>query len=293
MALTLSKTNIATGNTIQAPDVSQSIDAFTGAVAYDITLSGSLQLTGSVKSRDGYTGSLFGNATTATTASFVILAQTASFVTTAQTASFVTLAQTASFVTTAQTASFVALARSASYVALAVNDISTNNDVITWTIFNGLSYNWTINNVTQSISSSLAASAKRLTADSVRVRAASNPPSTPYNIDSTTPAMVYLDFGGGSGDIGLQLLQGTLGQMVTFNPYTTEDNIPTAQVSITGSQASAFGYGGTSIIFPGGDDTLNDLFTTFPVPNSFSFTLHFTNVGGPVGWYLVNVSKAS
>jgi hypothetical protein len=300
MALTLSKTNIATGNTIQAPDVSQSIDAFTGAVAYDITLSGSLQLTGSVKSRDGYTGSLFGNATTATTASFVTLAQTASFVTLAQTASFVTLAQTASFVTlaqtasfvtTAQTASFVALARSASYVALAVNDISTNNDVITWTIFNGLSYNWTINNVTQSISSSLAASAKRLTADNVRVRAGTNPPSTPYTIDQSTPAMVYLEFSG--SNVGLELRQGTLGQMVTFNPYTTEDNIPTALVSITGSQASAFGYGTQSILFPGGNDTLDNLFTTPPVPNSFSFTLHYTSFGGPVGWYLVNVSKAS
>jgi len=33
MALTLSKTNIANGNTIQAAYVSQSIDAFTGAVA--------------------------------------------------------------------------------------------------------------------------------------------------------------------------------------------------------------------------------------------------------------------
>jgi hypothetical protein len=66
MAITLSKTNIATGNIITAAEVSQSVDAFTGAVAYDITLSGSLQLTGSVRSRNGYTGSLQG------TASFVV-----------------------------------------------------------------------------------------------------------------------------------------------------------------------------------------------------------------------------
>ena len=66
MAITLSKTNIVNGNTIQAADVSQSVDAFTGIVAYDITLSGSLQLTGSVKSRNGFTGSLQG------TASFVV-----------------------------------------------------------------------------------------------------------------------------------------------------------------------------------------------------------------------------
>jgi hypothetical protein len=48
MALTLTKSNILTGNVVQASDVSQSIDAFTGTAAYDITLSGSLILTGSV-----------------------------------------------------------------------------------------------------------------------------------------------------------------------------------------------------------------------------------------------------
>jgi hypothetical protein len=72
MALTLSKTNIATGNIITAAEVSQSVDAFTGAVAYDITLSGSLQLTGSVKSRNGYTGSLQGTASIAVSSSYAL-----------------------------------------------------------------------------------------------------------------------------------------------------------------------------------------------------------------------------
>ena len=48
MAKSLSKSNIVTNNTILASDVSQSIDALTGTVAYDITISGSLQNTGSV-----------------------------------------------------------------------------------------------------------------------------------------------------------------------------------------------------------------------------------------------------
>ncbi len=69
---TFSKTGITTGNTIQAWHVTQSIDAFTGTVAYDVTLSGSLNLTGSVKSQNGYTGSLFG------TASWALNAATAS-----------------------------------------------------------------------------------------------------------------------------------------------------------------------------------------------------------------------
>ena len=48
MALkTLSKTNISNGNIVQAADVSQNVDAFTGIEGYAITLSGSLTLTGS------------------------------------------------------------------------------------------------------------------------------------------------------------------------------------------------------------------------------------------------------
>ena len=68
MALVLSKVNILTGNTIQAADVSQSIDALSGLEAYDITISGSTTFTGSVMSLNGYTGSLLGVASQADTA---------------------------------------------------------------------------------------------------------------------------------------------------------------------------------------------------------------------------------
>jgi len=43
-----SKSGITSGATIQPGHVTQSVDAFTGLVAYDITLSGSLTLTGSL-----------------------------------------------------------------------------------------------------------------------------------------------------------------------------------------------------------------------------------------------------
>ena len=66
MALTLSKTGISNGGTIQASHVTQSVDALTGTIAYDIKISGSLNLTGSVNSLNGYTGSLNGNADTST-----------------------------------------------------------------------------------------------------------------------------------------------------------------------------------------------------------------------------------
>jgi hypothetical protein len=48
MANQLSKSGIVTTNAVEAWHVTQSIDAFTGISAYDITLSGSLNLTGSV-----------------------------------------------------------------------------------------------------------------------------------------------------------------------------------------------------------------------------------------------------
>ena len=70
MALTLSKTGIEQSNTINAWHVTQSVDALTGTAAYDVTLSGSLILTGSVESLDGFTGSLHGTASHAISASY-------------------------------------------------------------------------------------------------------------------------------------------------------------------------------------------------------------------------------
>ena len=70
MAKTLSKTGITTNNTIEASHVTQSIDAFTGVDAYDITLSGSLAVTGSITGQPGIINQL--------TASFAISAISAS-----------------------------------------------------------------------------------------------------------------------------------------------------------------------------------------------------------------------
>ena len=63
MANTLSKTGIINGQTIQVGHVTQSIDAFTKVTAYDISLSGSLTLTGSLNSFNGFTGSFTGSLT--------------------------------------------------------------------------------------------------------------------------------------------------------------------------------------------------------------------------------------
>ena len=66
MALKLSKAGISINGTIQDYHVSQSIDALNGTEAYNITLSGSLNLTGSVVT-GSFTGSLLGAATSAST----------------------------------------------------------------------------------------------------------------------------------------------------------------------------------------------------------------------------------
>jgi len=63
MALTLSKSGITDGSTIQVGHVTQSVDAFTKVTAYDISLSGSLTITGSVQSYNGFSGSFSGSLT--------------------------------------------------------------------------------------------------------------------------------------------------------------------------------------------------------------------------------------
>jgi hypothetical protein len=77
MSFTLSKANIALGNTIQPADVSQSVDALTGLYAYRIAISGSLNLTGSTVTGSTanfaqVTASLFGTGSWAVSSSYAI-----------------------------------------------------------------------------------------------------------------------------------------------------------------------------------------------------------------------------
>lgn len=61
MAISFTKTGITDGNPILASHITQSYDAFTAQTAYDVTISGSLSLTGSVESYNGFTGSFTGS----------------------------------------------------------------------------------------------------------------------------------------------------------------------------------------------------------------------------------------
>ena len=58
MANTFSKIGITTGNTVETWHVTQSIDAFTGLEAYDISLSGSFNMTGSIQGQPGVINNL-------------------------------------------------------------------------------------------------------------------------------------------------------------------------------------------------------------------------------------------
>jgi hypothetical protein len=94
--------------TVESWHVSQSVDAFTGASDYDITISGSLTVVGPTVS--SFTGSLQGTsswARNAITASYVLQAVSSSF---SSTASFAQNAQTSSYVLNAVSSSFASTA---------------------------------------------------------------------------------------------------------------------------------------------------------------------------------------
>ena len=83
---TISRTGITAGGTISPTHITNIIDALDGTgVGITVVATGS------------FSGSLVGNATTATTASYVLQAVSASFATTATSASFATTATTSSY----------------------------------------------------------------------------------------------------------------------------------------------------------------------------------------------------
>ena len=83
---TISRTGITAGGTISPTHITNIIDALDGTgIGITVVATGS------------FSGSLVGNATTATTASYVLQAVSASFATTATSASFATTATTSSY----------------------------------------------------------------------------------------------------------------------------------------------------------------------------------------------------
>jgi hypothetical protein len=106
--------------------------------------------------------------------------------------------------------------------------------------------------------------------------------------------MIYLDFQGSTtNNIGIETRVGTLGQIVTFNPFYQESFISSSQISLTSSISKIHGLGGTNIV-PGSNNLLSNLTGSGPSINElYSFSFQYTNVNGNIGWFLVNISKAS
>ena len=127
MANQLSKTGIQNSQTIQAWHVTQSIDALTAAEAYDITISGSLTLTGSVSSLNGFTGNLVG---TASWASDAVSAVTASHAVTALSSSYALTALSASYALSSSYSVSASYAESASLATNATNAVYADNTII-------------------------------------------------------------------------------------------------------------------------------------------------------------------
>ena len=93
MAKSLSKTGITTGNTVKAGHITQSIDAFAGTEAYDVVLSGSLNVTGSITGEPSIINLL--------TSSYSMNVLSSSYSTTALSSSHSTTALSSSYSTTA------------------------------------------------------------------------------------------------------------------------------------------------------------------------------------------------
>lgn len=81
----LSNSGISSGSIVETTHITQIIDAFTGVQEYDITLSGSLTLTGSLNF-DTIPNNIQGTSSTSTTSSYSILSTTSSFASTSSTA---------------------------------------------------------------------------------------------------------------------------------------------------------------------------------------------------------------
>jgi len=145
MANTLNKTGITTGNTVEAYHVTQSIDAFTGTEAYNISLSGSFNMTGSINGEPGVINPL--TASYAISASYALDALSASY---ALTASYVDLVAgdnvtinqvgTSFEISASAAGSGITPAETASFVTTA----SATNNVITFTQGDGSTFDVTV-----------------------------------------------------------------------------------------------------------------------------------------------------
>jgi hypothetical protein len=132
MAKTLTQIGIETGNIVEAYHISQSIDAFTGTVGYDIYLSGSFNMTGSINGEYGIINPL--------TSSYAI---------------------TASHVITASYSDTAFSSLNTPFAVITASNIG-NDDTIEFLKGGGGTFQVTVNNVQDAVSSSYAITASHV-----------------------------------------------------------------------------------------------------------------------------------
>ena len=267
MAITLSKSNIVNGNTIQAADVSQSIDAFTGTIAYDITLSGSLQLTGSVKSRNGYTGSLSGNATTATSASNITTA---------------VLGGAGEFYPVFVVGEGTKAPKIASLFAydLEENSLSVNT---TGTASYATTASFALNGGGGGAANPTSAYIDNSTTF-----------ITPYEISDLSADIVYVDTTSNTQNVYLNFNTGSIDQVITFTTYydQTTSNMDPTTIRFESTTEKVYGLAQNEKSPPFTGARISDLVaTSSPAITLFnSFQFQYTTVNSRTGWFLINVS---
>ncbi len=268
MALNLSTAGIVDGQVITAAQITQSIDALTGAEAYDITISGSftmgLNTTGSgtynrslraasveISSLgvDNYYTIPYLSSTGSSTALIRYSGTSPSYNPVTETFKATNFLGTASFCASSS------LAQTASYI-----------------------------NPTSLIPSKLAPSY-------LMVGSATYPPSSPYAIQGASSTNIYLSSSVASA-VGLQFTSTNVtdGQIINFTPFWQLPTIVSNTIAIT---ASVFVYGvGGALIAPGNTGSLDAISGTGNL-NSFTFQYIATpGVSFPSpGWYLINVNS--
>ena len=232
---TLDSTNVVNGNTIEATDVLQLYQAFGSAGA---------GITGLAM-----TGSLYGNALTATTA------------TTATTASNINTAtvSTGTYYLTFVTGSGVKAPKIASLLEY---NAATNELNVTASYADTASYALS------------AAPSSPIYSDTI-IDNSSNPPSNPYPITSAGADIIFADT---SNPVGLTFGIGTIGQVIKLTTEKSQASLNSNNISITGSAGlPVYGLGGNSIIFPTPDILSNIL--PGGAPTIYSVEFYFDGTG--------------
>jgi len=263
MALTLSNTGIVDGQTITAAQISQSIDALTGAEAYNITISGSFVLSGNMTGSGIFQRASVANSITpvnqASSQNYTIpyLAATSStsqiyYSATGPTYNPVTDVLTAG--TFQGTASFV---ESASYAVTASYAENAANPVFTYIGIDDITY-----------TSSAAG----------------------YPVGANTPSQIYISQSASPFQLALQFGAGNEGQIINFTPYYEKSDLALANIEIT-SSVFVYGLGGQVISpGPGGSNTADNLFS-IPIGNASNLTFQYILTPSGFlspGWYLIN-----